>query len=49
MELLARIATWIDHVVSAVVAVVLRGAMATLAFVLRRGKHRAWRRRGVKS
>lgn len=45
MRTLTRIATWIDAVATAVSGVVLRVSAAVLAFILRRGKHRAWRRR----
>jgi hypothetical protein len=47
VKTIARIATWIDSVLTTVVGVALRGATAFLAFVLRRGSHRPWRRRAA--
>ena len=49
VKTITRIATWIDAVVTAVVGVVLRGVTAVLALVLRRGKHRPWRRDGAEA
>ena len=43
MKLLTRIATRIDAFMTVVIGTVLRGAMAALTFVLRRGRHRQWR------
>ena len=37
------------RVATAVIGSLLRGSMAVLAFVLRRGKHRAWRRRDAEA
>jgi hypothetical protein len=45
MAFLARIATAVDRVVTAIVDPLLRGATALLTAVLRRGRHRDWRRR----
>jgi hypothetical protein len=49
VKTLTRIATWIDKVLSIVVGTVLQGAMAALTFVLRRGRHRGWRRRSAEA
>jgi hypothetical protein len=49
MNTLTRIATWIERVATAVIGQVVRGAAALLTLVLRRGKHRDWRRGAAKT
>jgi hypothetical protein len=49
VKTVTRIATWIDAVVTKLIGVVLRGVATVLALVLRRGKHRGWRRRGAEA
>jgi hypothetical protein len=49
MKMLTRIATRIDALMTVVIGTVLRGAMAALTFVLRRGRHRQWRRQDAEA
>jgi hypothetical protein len=49
MKTLTRIATGIDAFLTVVIGTLLRGAMAALTFVLRRGRHRQWRRHGAEA
>jgi hypothetical protein len=49
MNTLTRIATWVERVAIAVIGQVVRGTAALLTVVLRRGKHRAWRRGAAKA
>lgn len=49
VKTLTRIATLIDAALTVVIGYLLRGAMAVLAAVLRRGKYREWRRRDAEA
>jgi len=44
MPAFIRLLTWIDTRVEHALAILFRGLAATLAWTLRRGRHRSWRR-----
>jgi hypothetical protein len=44
MSTFIRLLTWIDSRVEHALGILFRGLAATLAWMLRRGRHRSWRR-----
>ncbi len=44
MTYLLKLLVWVERWTEKVVGAVLRGSMAVLARVLKRGRHRSWRR-----